>query len=270
MKRIMILIFSICLCSSLPGWAEENVKENDVVKTYYKDGSLHEEFSNVKGLREGEYREFDPKGILLKEIDYDQGEIKEIRNYDEKRQTIIKIMEEKIDGKGPGLEKDNFQALHTCVSEVVGIRFACNPNWKLIRLEKMLKIQVSFVPKVEIIIEEDNLRLRFISDFSRRAIASLEKFEDNFDIQRVEHCSRETVSVTGYLKGDTDTKVHDLFMVDHHNLHSVEFTVKPKDSWIEYEELFQKVINSLEFTAHKTGVKFNLTPTNENCEDIVE
>ena len=73
-----------------------------------------------------------------------KGEIEEIRNYDEKRQMIIKIIEKTIDGTDSSIEKNNRMALHTCMSEEAGIRFACNPNWKLSRQGKMMTIQISF------------------------------------------------------------------------------------------------------------------------------
>jgi hypothetical protein len=78
------------------------------------------------------------------------------------------------------------------------------------------------------------------------------------------------VNVNGYLKGDPDAKVSDFFMLDHGSLHSVQFTVKPKEVWAEYEDLFNKIVESLEFFEQKPGVRFSLDPTDENCEELVQ
>lgn len=286
MKRILIMVLTAWCTIFFIGWGiageirnteiplsvgtDSDVVQEKKIKTYYPDGSLWEEFAEKNGRRDGQYREYNAKGLLKRDVEYVDGEIKEIRNYDEKRQIVIKVLNEKISDDNPNVEKNPLMALHNCVSEEAGIKFACNPNWKLSREGKMLTITVSLIPQVQFVIEEANLNLKFLSDFSRKAIASLGRFKDDFVIDRIENCGRETVNVSGYLKNDSETKVSDFFMLDHNNLHSVQFTVKPKESWTDYEPLIKKVINSLEFTGYKRKIKFNLDATDENCQELVK
>jgi hypothetical protein len=202
--------------------------------------------------------------------DLTAGTLEEIRNYDNDRQVIMRILKETVGGQNTTLEKDNFMALHTCVGEEAGISFVCNPNWKLSRQGKTLNILLSLIPRVEIIIGEKDTNLHFLSELSREGISNLGRFEEGFDVEHIVQCNRETIKVAGLLKDDSQTKVLAYFMIDHLNLHSVQFTVKPKEEWPQYEGLIAKVIDSLEFTGRESGVNLKLNPTDENCEDIVE
>ena len=160
--------------------------------------------------------------------------------------------------------------MHKCVSEEVGITFACDPHWKLNRLGKVLKIVISETPRVEMAIEETDQKIRFMSELSREALAEMGRYEDNFNVERLRHCERETVKVNGYLKGDPETRISDFYLVDHAHIHSIKFTVEPEEAWDEYKWLIKEIVDSLSFSKHKPGIKFVTEEIDETCEDLLE
>lgn len=161
-------------------------------------------------------------------------------------------------------------ALRRCVSDEVGVSFACDPLWKLTRLGKTLKITISQTPRVEFVITESDQAIHFMSELTRDALAGLGRYEEGFHIERFRHCDRETVKVNGYLKGYPGVRVSDFYLVDHLAIHSVKFTVEPKDAWEDYKWIIKEIIDSVLFIKHKPGVKFNLQETDESCEELTQ
>lgn len=168
---------------------------------------------------------------------------------------------------GPGQNPPT--ALQKCVSDEVGIAFACDPLWKLSRLGKTLKVTISAAPLVEVVILENDQTIHFMSELSADALAGTGRYEKDFHIERIRHCERETVKVNGYLKGRPDVRVSDFYLIDHLQVHSVKFTVDPKEAWGDYQWLIKEVIDSVRFIKHKPGTSFSTEETDETCEDLV-
>lgn len=162
----------------------------------------------------------------------------------------------------PGMEK--------CTSNEVGIVFACDPSWKLDRQDKTLKITISKVPLVEMIVEKSDQKIHFISELNEEAFASMGRYEKGFHFEHLTHCDRETIKINGYLKGHPQARVSDFYLIDHLHLHSVKFTVDPKEAWEEYKWLIKGITDSMNFIKHKPGFKFNLDQTDENCEELIQ
>ena len=169
--------------------------------------------------------------------------------------------------EGPAREYQ--PALYQCVSQEAGITFGCDSSWKLNRKEKKLRVTISEIPHIEMNIEENDQTLRFMSELTHDALASLGRYEEGFVIKRIFYCNREAVKVSGYLKGDSNTFVLDFFLMDHQNIHSVKFTVRPKEEIQNYGGLIQRVVETITFVKHKPGVKFFTEETEESCTDLI-
>ena len=132
-----------------------------------------------------------------------------------------------------------------CVSEMLGVEFGCNPDWKLTRNGKKFAITISEHPRVTVVVEESEQKLRFLSELTREALASYGRYADNFTVNRMTICQREGVEVTGNLHSDPTAVVHDYYILDHHQLHLVEFTAASQDAWNQYQQVIADFVISL-------------------------
>ena len=162
----------------------------------------------------------------------------------------------------PGFEK--------CTSDEVGIVFACDSSWKLNRQGKTLKITMSEKPYVEMVAEESDQTIHFISELNEDTFAGMGRYEKGFSFEHLTHCNRETIKINGYLKDHPETRVSDYYLIDHLHLHSIRFTIDPKESWEDYKWIIKQVMDSMNFVKHKPGIKFYSEETNETCEDLVK
>jgi len=160
-------------------------------------------------------------------------------------------------------------ALQKCTSDEVGMTFDCDPSWKLNRYLKTLKVTISENPQVEFLIEESQQSTHFMSELTEDAFASTGRYEEGFHFEHQIRCNREAIKINGYLKGSPQIRVSDFFLIDHGRIHSVKFTVDPKDAWENYKWLIKDVIDSIKFFKQPHS-KFNLEETDETCEDLVK
>lgn len=160
-------------------------------------------------------------------------------------------------------------ALRKCNSDEVGVSFNCDPAWKLSRQAKTLKVIISKTPYVEMDVEESGQTIHFMSELNEEAFTSMGRYEDGFHFEHLTHCNRETIKINGYLKGKPNVRVSDFYLIDHLRLHSVKFTVDPKEAWEKYKWLIKEIVDSIHFTKHQTDIKFYLEPTDETCEDLI-
>lgn len=161
--------------------------------------------------------------------------------------------------------------LRKCVSEEVGISFACDPTWKLRNEGKKFTVTINEVPRVEMTIEESEQTTHFISELSQDAFRSMGRYEDGFHFEHLTYCHRETIKINGYLKGHSDARVSDFYLLDHLNLHSVKFTVDPKESWESYKWLIKEIIDSVRFVRQDKELRFPQDGIEEDtCEELVK
>ncbi len=161
---------------------------------------------------------------------------------------------------------------HSCKSHEVGIVFACDPLWKLSREPKKLTIIISEQPMVNVVIEELEQSVHYMSELSRDALNSTGRYADGFHIERFRHCDRETVKVNGFLKGYPNVRVSDFYLQDHLHLHSVKFTLDPKESWDKFQWIIKDIVDSINFVNHKVPITFivnEISETEETCADLV-
>ncbi|GEM_PF-4152288 len=160
--------------------------------------------------------------------------------------------------------------LRKCTSDEAGVVFDCDPSWKLNRQGKILKITISEVPHVEMTVEESDQTVHFMSELNEEAFANMGRYEEGFHFEHLTRCNRETIKINGYLKGSPRTRVSDFYLVDHLHLHSVKFTVDPKEAWEDYKWLIKEIVDSMSFVKHQSDVKFNLEQIDETCGELTE
>lgn len=159
--------------------------------------------------------------------------------------------------------------LQKCVSRETGIAFACLPQWKREHDGKILRVIISESPRVDVVIEETDQKVRFLSELSQDALASLGRYADGFNIERFRYCDRETVKVNGYLKADPNKRVSDFYLVDHQVIHSIKFTADSKEAWEEYKFVIKQIVESVTFVRQKEGVRFLAEEKKGTCEELV-
>jgi hypothetical protein len=119
-------------------------------------------------------------------------------------------------------------------------------------------------------IEETDQKIHYMSEFSKEAFLAMGRYEDDIHVEHQTRCGREAVKVNGYLKGKPHIRVSDFYLVNHLYVHAVKFTIDPKEAFEDYKWLIKEVVDSLNFTKHKTGVKFFAEETDETCEELVK
>ena len=75
-------------------WREMTIKdglENGTEREYYENGKLHVVANVVNGKTDGESKLYKEDGKLHMEIDWDQGNVKGIKRYDENGKVIEKL-----------------------------------------------------------------------------------------------------------------------------------------------------------------------------------
>jgi hypothetical protein len=161
-------------------------------------------------------------------------------------------------------------SLRKCTSEEIGITFDCDPSWKLNRKERTLKVTISQNPLVEMDIEESEQTIHFISEINEAAFAGMGRYEEGFHFEHLTHCDRETIKISGYLKGHPQARVSDYYLIDHLKMHSVKFTVDPKEAWEDYKWLIKDLADSFHLVKQKQDTKLFAEETDESCEDLVK
>jgi len=245
-------------------------KETGLAKTYYQEGSKWEEFSYKNGIRDGEYREYGLNGLLMKDAEYKDGQLINANNYDEEQKLIVRTLNELILKRPAGQNLKGPVVLRKCVSDEIGVTFACDPSWKLNRQGKLLKIMISEIPRIQMDIEESEQTIHFMSEINEQAFASMGRYEEGFHFEHLTHCNREMIKINGYLKGNPQARVSDFYLIDHLHLHAVKFTVDPKEVWESYKWLIKEIVDSFSFTKQNTGIKFNTEAADESCEDLIK
>ncbi len=160
--------------------------------------------------------------------------------------------------------------LRKCTSEEIGMTFDCDPTWKLNRKDKTLKVTISESPRVEMFVEENDQTIRFLSEMNESAFDSMGRYEPGFHFEHLTQCNRETIKINGYLKGHPETRVSDFYLIDQMHMHSVKFTVDPKEAWENYKWLIKDIVDSLHIIQQKSDIKFYTEETDEVCEDLVK
>ncbi len=245
-------------------------KETGLAKTYYLEGPQWEEFSYKNGIRDGEYREYALNGLLKKEVRYKNGQKIEASNYDEEQKLIVRTLNELILKRPAGQTFKGPMVLRKCVSDEIGVTFACDPSWKLNRQGKQLKIVISEVPRVEMDLEESEQTIHFMSEINERAFTEMGRYEPGFHFEHLTHCDRETIKINGYLKGNLQARVSDFYLIDHLQLHALKFTVDPKEACESYKWLIKEIVDSFHFTKQNAEIKFNTEAADESCEDLIK
>ncbi len=92
------------------------------------------------------------------------------------------------------------RVMKQCTSDEVGVTFICDPSWKLTRQGKTLKVIISEVPLVEMMIEEFDQKVHFMSELNQEAFKSTGRYLDGFHLEHLTYCNRETIKINGHLK----------------------------------------------------------------------
>ena len=160
-------------------------------------------------------------------------------------------------------------ALQKCTSKETGIAFACLPQWKLEQRDNGLRVIISETPNVDVVIEETDQKVRFLSELNRNALDSSGRYADGFHVDRFRYCDRETVKVNGYLKSDPRKRVSDFFLVEHLTIHSIKFTADSQEAWEEYKFVIKQIVESVTFLHHKEGPRFLAEEKDGTCEELI-
>lgn len=160
--------------------------------------------------------------------------------------------------------------LQRCTSEETGIAFACDSKWKLTRQLRTLKVTISETPSVEMEISENDQSIHFISELNQEAFENTGRYEPGFHFEHLTYCNRETIKINGYLKDQPQVRVSDFYLIDHNRIHSIKFTVNPKEAWEDHKWLIKEIVDSMHFIKQYPGRKLNLDETDETCEDLID
>ncbi len=246
--------------------AEANYKdgrEQGVARTYYEDGSVWEEFNYQDGVLEGDVREYYPDGVLKIKSVYADGVLIKQENYDHDRKLMMNVMQEKL---FQGVERESH---HMCSSELLGMEFACRPEWKLKKRHRTLMITISEHPSVELEISESPHELKLLSEFSHEALDAQYRYADNYSVERIELCGRDSIKVLGFLLENPDQPIEDYYLIDHYDIHGIKFTFASQRAQLEYRPVVDEIIESIKFIKHTGEIGFQEDQA-ESCADILK
>lgn len=247
-------------------------KEDGLAVTYYEDGGTWEEISYENGVRHGAYREYHPSQVLKREVFYKDGKIVRSDNYDTDREVFLQVVQHKSGATIQNLKKENtsLKNLSLCRSDLLGVEFLCNAEWKLDRGENYAKIIISSDPLIIMSIEQTGVKISFASQLYRNAVSDMDRYSDNFGIEKIEYCDREALRVAGFDKNDPNIMYLDYYLSDHAELYAIKFSFESGDVFKQNKKLIEKVTDSFAFV--QDGEKYYLASSNDTdgtCRELL-
>ncbi len=135
----------------------------------------------------------------------------------------------------------------TCTVENSGVKFRCNRDWPVERVEDRLTMfTISEDPFITVTITRFDGEMKYIQQLTRSFFSSRDIFLDNFQEEEVTFAGQPAVKLKAFFKEEPDMRSTGYYYIYDSSLHSVLFAIYPKEKWDEYKFMLQDIANSFE------------------------
>ena len=136
--------------------------------------------------------------------------------------------------------------LHECQDERIGIKFFCHPDWELETQEDVLFIIINQEPAVTLTIAKSDDEIMFMEQLTNEVLQTMGQYGVGFTTQMLKISGQEAIQVDGYSEEYPEIRVRDYYLTYNMKLYSILFSVNPRDKWMDYQELFEQIIKSVQ------------------------
>lgn len=137
--------------------------------------------------------------------------------------------------------------LQMCADKDLGVKFLCDPTWKLQPIDNALLIIITSEPDVTMIVARMDSEIKYLSQLTDTVLEKMKHYEEGFRTETVEIGDREAIKVKAFSKIFPNRRLLDYYFIHHGDVHSVLFSVNPKDQADKYLPLFKEIMDSFGF-----------------------
>jgi len=138
-------------------------------------------------------------------------------------------------------------ALSVCTDAKLGVRFSCDPDWKIETDENVLMIIISDQPNVTMTITRTSPGPESLESLTMSAIKEIGNYADGFTVYRTTLNGKPVVEIRGASAKINDLHLHDYYFLENGALYGILFSITPFDAVQEYDTLIKKMITMFEF-----------------------
>jgi len=135
----------------------------------------------------------------------------------------------------------------TCYVESSGVKFRCNLDWPVERVEDRLTMfTISEDPFITVTITRFEGEMRFIQQLTRSFFESRNIFLENFQEEEITFAGQEARKLKAFFREEPDMRSTGYYYIHNYSLHSVLFAIYPRDKWDEYKFMIKEIADSFE------------------------
>ncbi|MBF0478435.1 MAG: hypothetical protein HQL26_03030 [Candidatus Omnitrophica bacterium] len=139
------------------------------------------------------------------------------------------------------------ETMQSCSDEGLGVEFPCMLAWPMKNTVDALEIQIATDPQVNMVIKKSESDGFVLSKITKDYLNKTNLYADGFVLTPVSINSADMIRVTGTSKNFPYRQIEDFYMMNGNELISVMFSVEPNILWGKYAEVFQYIIDNLNF-----------------------
>jgi len=135
----------------------------------------------------------------------------------------------------------------TCYVESSGVKFRCNLDWPVERVEDRLTMfTISEDPFITVTITRFDGEMQYIQQLTRSFFESRNIFLENFQKEEITFAGQEARKLKAFFKEEPDMRSTGYYYIHNSSLHSVLFAIYPRAKWDEYKFMIQEIVDSFE------------------------
>ena len=135
--------------------------------------------------------------------------------------------------------------LVTCYARESGVKFLCNPNWKMKVVDQnSTVITISSKPFVTMAISRVDAKISFLEQLTKDFFKQRKLYLDNFQKDRVPFAQGDAIQLKAFSQIEPDMRYLGYFYIHDSKLNSVFFAVYPKENWEDYKFFIKKIRDS--------------------------
>lgn len=131
-----------------------------------------------------------------------------------------------------------------CKDDALGVKFLCDPNWKMRSEDGAVFIILSSDPDVTLIIAKLPSPFHYLEQLSDETLAGMQHYADGFKVEKVSISGRLALKVKAFSKIIPENRLLDYYLVQDDAVYSLLFSVNPKEKIDDYKFTFQAVAES--------------------------
>jgi hypothetical protein len=145
-------------------------------------------------------------------------------------------------------------SLYHCFDESFGLKILCNPDWALEEADNAFMMIISADPAVTVTVVKIDSKIRFLGQLTRDAIQEIGQYASGFQYDYVDLAGEKAYKVKALSKKYPEIRLLDYYLVHEGQLYGLLFSISPKEAWDNYQFLFKRMAESVEFPSDKDGL----------------